>query len=121
MAEDEVDWDDEVRDDDVVSLDGGLGEDEAAIGYSLPPINDGNGTSVEMAFEALDENDYIQSYSLVQEALKQGISSSVIKAKALNLRGTFRSQAGDLEGGKEGSARIRRSCTDGHSNMGETC
>ncbi|KAG8966579.1 TOM (translocase of outer membrane) complex component [Tulasnella sp. 419] len=68
---------------------------------ALPENPSQGDETLQMAFEALDSNDYIHSYSLVQEALTQGISSSVGRAKALNLRGTFRFLVGDLEGGKK--------------------
>ncbi|KAG8952584.1 TOM (translocase of outer membrane) complex component [Tulasnella sp. 419] len=70
--------------------------------HSALPQNPSQGDeTLKMAFEALDERKYNHSYSLVEEALNQGISVSIGRAKALNLRGTFRSQAGDLEGGKK--------------------
>ncbi|KAJ8469938.1 hypothetical protein ONZ51_g8655 [Trametes cubensis] len=53
-----------------------------------------------MAFEALQASDYAHAFTLVTEAIEQGISSDAGKAEALNLRGTFKFLMTDVEGAK---------------------
>lgn len=43
-----------------------------------------------LAAEALENQDYAHSSTLVNEAMEQGISWDVGKAEALNMRGTFK-------------------------------
>jgi len=43
-----------------------------------------------LALQALEASDYTHAFSLVNEALDQGISWDVGKAEALNVRGTFK-------------------------------
>ena len=44
-----------------------------------------------LAFDALDARDYNHALSLFNEAIEQGISTDVLKARALNMTGTFKS------------------------------
>ncbi|KAH9895871.1 ADP/ATP carrier receptor [Cubamyces lactineus] len=53
-----------------------------------------------MAFEALQASDYAHAFTLVTEAIEQGISTDASKAEALNLRGTFKFLMTDVEGAK---------------------
>ncbi|KAI0327469.1 ADP/ATP carrier receptor [Cubamyces sp. BRFM 1775] len=53
-----------------------------------------------MAFEALQASDYAHAFTLVTEAIEQGITSDASKAEALNLRGTFKFLMTDVEGAK---------------------
>ncbi|KAK7471044.1 TOM (translocase of outer membrane) complex component [Stygiomarasmius scandens] len=53
-----------------------------------------------LALQALEASDYNHAFSLVNEALDQGISWDVGKAEALNVRGTFKFLTGDVEGAK---------------------
>ncbi|KAI8995265.1 hypothetical protein BD414DRAFT_506078 [Trametes punicea] len=57
--------------------------------------------TLRMAFEALAAFDYAHAFTLVNEALDQGISWDAGKAEALNLRGTFKFLMTDIEGAKE--------------------
>ncbi|KAI9058970.1 ADP/ATP carrier receptor [Trametes sanguinea] len=57
--------------------------------------------TLRMALEALSASDYAHAFTLVNEALEQGISSDAGKAEALNLRGTFKFLMTDIDGAKE--------------------
>ncbi|KAF9018353.1 ADP ATP carrier receptor [Hymenopellis radicata] len=56
--------------------------------------------TLEKALGALDASDYQHAVSLVNEAIEQGLSTDVLKAEALNLRGTFKFLMGDVPGAK---------------------
>lgn len=49
----------------------------------------GDGTLL-LALDALAASDYTHSWTLVNEAIEQGISWDTGKAEALNLRGTYK-------------------------------
>lgn len=49
----------------------------------------GDGT-LKMALGALDAANYVHAFTLVNEAIEQGISWDIGKSEALNLRGTFK-------------------------------
>lgn len=51
-----------------------------------------------MAFDALDSRNYPHAFSLFNEALEQGIEDDQLKARALNMRGTFKFIIGDATG-----------------------
>lgn len=53
------------------------------------------------ALQALAATDYAHSLTLVNEALDQGLSNDVLKAEALNLRGTYKFLFADIPGAKE--------------------
>ncbi|THV05355.1 mitochondrial outer membrane translocase receptor TOM70 [Dendrothele bispora CBS 962.96] len=53
-----------------------------------------------LALQALEASNYTHAFSLVIEALEQGISGDEGKAEALNVRGTFKFLTGDVEGAK---------------------
>ncbi|KAF8317411.1 ADP/ATP carrier receptor [Clavulina sp. PMI_390] len=54
-----------------------------------------------LAAEALQAQDYTHGFSLVHEAIEQGISWTEGKAEAANMRGTFKFLCGDSKGAKE--------------------
>ncbi|KAI0702378.1 ADP/ATP carrier receptor [Cerioporus squamosus] len=54
-----------------------------------------------LALEALGASDYAHAFTLVNEAIEQGISWDQGKAEALNLRGTFKFLMTDVDGAKE--------------------
>jgi import receptor subunit TOM70 len=57
----------------------------------------GDGTLL-LALDALDAADYPHALSLVGEAVEQGLSSAALRARALNLRGTFKFLLADVPG-----------------------
>ncbi|CDO73866.1 hypothetical protein BN946_scf185016.g23 [Trametes cinnabarina] len=57
--------------------------------------------TLRMALEALGASDYAHAFTLVNEAIEQGISWDAGKAEALNLRGTFKFLMTDIDGAKE--------------------
>ncbi|OSC98622.1 ADP/ATP carrier receptor [Trametes coccinea BRFM310] len=57
--------------------------------------------TLRMALEALSASDYAHAFTLVNEALEQGITWDAGKAEALNLRGTFKFLMTDIDGAKE--------------------
>ncbi|RDX45750.1 ADP/ATP carrier receptor [Lentinus brumalis] len=57
--------------------------------------------TVILALEALNASDYAHAFTLVNEAIEQGISWDQGKAEALNLRGTFKFLMTDVDGAKE--------------------
>ncbi|KIY67018.1 mitochondrial outer membrane translocase receptor TOM70 [Cylindrobasidium torrendii FP15055 ss-10] len=67
---------------------------------ALPEEPSQGDQTLQLAFGALDAANYIHSFTLVQEAVEQGISSDEAKGEALNLRGTFKFLMGDVEGAK---------------------
>ena len=54
-----------------------------------------------LGLEALAAADYAHAFTLVNEAIEQGISWDNGKAEALNLRGTFKFLMTDVDGAKE--------------------
>jgi len=46
--------------------------------------------TLKMAFSAVEARNYVHAFSLVNEAIEQGISSDKLQAQAMNLRGTFK-------------------------------
>ncbi|TCD70393.1 TOM (translocase of outer membrane) complex component [Steccherinum ochraceum] len=52
------------------------------------------------AVQALAACDYAHSFSLINEALDQGLSNKTLEAEAYNLRGTFKFLFGDVPGAK---------------------
>ncbi|RPD58165.1 ADP/ATP carrier receptor [Lentinus tigrinus ALCF2SS1-7] len=54
-----------------------------------------------LALEALGASDYAHAFTLVNEAIEQGISWDKGQAEALNLRGTFKFLMTDVDGAKE--------------------
>lgn len=46
--------------------------------------------TLKMAFSAVEARNYVHAFSLVNEAVEQGISSEKLEAQAMNLRGTFK-------------------------------
>ncbi|KAI0755697.1 ADP/ATP carrier receptor [Fomes fomentarius] len=54
-----------------------------------------------LALEALGASDYAHAFTLVNEAIEQGISWDTGKAESLNLRGTFKFLMTDVDGAKE--------------------
>lgn len=55
------------------------------------PANPSQGeTTLFLAFDAMDARDYAHAVTLFNEALEQGISDTKLKARALNMRGTFK-------------------------------
>ncbi|TFK94478.1 ADP/ATP carrier receptor [Polyporus arcularius HHB13444] len=71
---------------------------------SLPELPEnpttGDNTLI-LALEALNASDYAHAFTLVNEAIEQGISWDQGKAEALNLRGTFKFLMTDVDGAKE--------------------
>ncbi|KAI0773196.1 ADP/ATP carrier receptor [Trametes elegans] len=57
--------------------------------------------TLRMALEALQASDYAHAYTLVNEAIQQGISWDAGNAEALNLRGTFKFLMTEIDGAKE--------------------
>ncbi|KAK9900109.1 ADP ATP carrier receptor [Cystobasidium minutum MCA 4210] len=63
------------------------------------PENPSQGEStLFLAFDGMDARDYTHAFTLFNEALEQGISDSKLKARALNMRGTFKFIIGDSAG-----------------------
>jgi hypothetical protein len=58
---------------------------------SLPENPTTGDNTLILALEALGASDYAHSFSLVNEAVDQGVSWELGRAEALNLRGTFKS------------------------------
>ena len=58
---------------------------------TLPESPSTGDNTLITALEALGASDYAHSFSLVNEAIEQGISWDQGRAEALNLRGTFKS------------------------------
>ncbi|KAG8905007.1 TOM (translocase of outer membrane) complex component [Tulasnella sp. 403] len=54
-----------------------------------------------LAYDALAAGDYPHAFPLINEALEQGVSWDEGKAKALNLRGTFKFLLGDTTGARD--------------------
>ena len=52
------------------------------------------------AVQALQACDYAHSFTLVTEALEQGLSNKELEAEALNLRGTYKFLFADVAGAK---------------------
>lgn len=70
----------------------------------LPTLPENPSTGDEtliLALQALQAASYPHAYTLLQEAITQGISWDQGKAEALNLRGTFKFLTSDTEGAKE--------------------
>ncbi|KAI0370674.1 TPR-like protein [Pilatotrama ljubarskyi] len=67
----------------------------------LPENHTTGDSTLRMAFEALQASDYAHAFTLVNEAIEQGISWETGKAEALNLRGTFKFLMMDIDGAKE--------------------
>ncbi|KAI0631511.1 hypothetical protein C8Q77DRAFT_1127285 [Trametes polyzona] len=67
----------------------------------LPENHTPGDNTLRMALEALQASDYAHAFTLVNEAIDQGISWDAGKAEALNLRGTFKFLMTDVEGAKE--------------------
>jgi import receptor subunit TOM70 len=70
----------------------------------VPALPDAPSTGDEtllLAVNALDAADYAHAFSLVNEALEQGVTTDAGRARALNVRGTFRFLVGDVAGAKE--------------------
>ncbi|KAI0350264.1 TPR-like protein [Trametes cingulata] len=67
----------------------------------LPENHTTGDNTLRMAFEALQASDYAHAFTLVNEAIEQGISWDSGKAEALNLRGTFKFLMMDIDGAKE--------------------
>ncbi|KAI0821749.1 hypothetical protein BC628DRAFT_1412718 [Trametes gibbosa] len=66
------------------------------------PENPTTGDStLRMALEALQASDYAHAFTLVNEAIEQGISWDAGEAEALNLRGTFKFLMTEIDGAKE--------------------
>ncbi|KAI0710921.1 ADP/ATP carrier receptor [Earliella scabrosa] len=66
------------------------------------PENPTTGDStLTLALEALNASDYAHAFTLVNEAIEQGISWDSGMAEALNLRGTFKFLMMDVDGAKE--------------------
>lgn len=65
-------------------------------------VNTGNAT-LDKAFDAQSAGDYVHAFTLVNEAIEQGLSPDwkVGQAEALNLRGTYKFLLGDTAGAKE--------------------
>ncbi|KAI9461403.1 mitochondrial outer membrane translocase receptor TOM70 [Russula earlei] len=81
---------------------------------SLPENPSTGDNTLILALEALGALDYAHSFSLVNEAIEQGISWELGSAEALNLRGTFNFLVGDTNGAKadfEESVRLVPSLT----------
>ncbi|KAG8849648.1 TOM (translocase of outer membrane) complex component [Tulasnella sp. 330] len=68
---------------------------------TLPLSSTTGDETLLLSYEALGASDYAHAFTLVNEALEQGISWPEGKAKALNLRGTFKFLIGDTAGAKE--------------------
>ncbi len=58
---------------------------------TLPENPSTGDNTLIIALEALGASDYAHSFSLVNEAIEQGITWELGRAEALNLRGTFKS------------------------------
>ncbi|KAL0574550.1 TOM (translocase of outer membrane) complex component [Marasmius crinis-equi] len=66
------------------------------------PVNPSTGdNTLILALQALEAPNYPHAFTLVNEAIEQGISWDQGKAEALNLRGTFKFLTGDVEGAKD--------------------
>ena len=66
----------------------------------LPEKHTTGDDTLVLALEALAASDYAHAYTLVNEAIEQGLSWDGGKAEALNLRGTFKFLMTDVEGAK---------------------
>ncbi|KAH8105230.1 hypothetical protein BXZ70DRAFT_1004749 [Cristinia sonorae] len=67
----------------------------------LLPENPSTGDeNLVTAVQALAASDYAHSFTLVNEALEQGLSNDELKAEALNLRGTYKFLFADVPGAK---------------------
>ena len=66
----------------------------------LPEKHTTGDNTLVLALEALAASDYAHAYTLVNEAIEQGLSWDGGKAEALNLRGTFKFLMTDVEGAK---------------------
>ncbi|KAI0795831.1 ADP/ATP carrier receptor [Abortiporus biennis] len=70
----------------------------------LPPLPENPSTgdnTLILALQALEASDYIHAFTLVNEAIEQGISFDVGKAEAYNLRGTFQFLMADIPHAKD--------------------
>ncbi|KAI0665614.1 hypothetical protein C8Q78DRAFT_1083846 [Trametes maxima] len=67
----------------------------------LPESPSTGDSTLRMALEALSASDYAHAFTLVNEAIEQGISWDSGKAEALNLRGTFKFLMTEIDGAKE--------------------
>jgi len=56
----------------------------------LPSEPSQGDSTLLLAAEALQNQDYVHSFSLINEAIEQGISWDVGNAEALNMQGTFK-------------------------------
>lgn len=55
------------------------------------PSNPSQGeNTLFLAFDAMEARDYTHAFTLFNEALEQGINDTKLKARALNMRGTFK-------------------------------
>jgi len=71
---------------------------------SLPVLPENPSTGDQtliLALEALKASDYIHAQTFVSESLEQGLSTDLLRAEALNLRGTFKFLVSDVTGAKE--------------------
>jgi import receptor subunit TOM70 len=68
---------------------------------TLPEAPTTGDETLMLAVNALDAADYVHALSFVNEALEQGLSTDKGRARALNVRGTFRFLLGDVPGAKE--------------------
>ncbi|KAI0739404.1 ADP/ATP carrier receptor [Daedaleopsis nitida] len=66
----------------------------------LPETPTTGDNTLILALEALNASDYAHAFTLVNEAIEQGISWDGGKAEALNLRGTFKFLMTDVDGAK---------------------
>ena len=57
---------------------------------TLPDTPTTGDNTLLLALQAVTAQDYKHSFTLVNEAIEQGISWNAGKAEALNLRGTFK-------------------------------
>lgn len=67
----------------------------------LPEHSTTGDNTLILALEALGASDYAHAFTLVNEAIEQGISWDTGKAESLNLRGTFKFLMTDVDGAKE--------------------
>ena len=68
---------------------------------ALPENPSTGDNTLILALEALGASDYAHAFTLVNEAIEQGISWDGGKAEALNLRGTFKFLMTEIDGAKE--------------------
>lgn len=51
-----------------------------------------------LAFDALDAKNYAHAFTLFNESIEQGLSKDKLRARALNMTGTFKFIIGDAPG-----------------------